>query len=266
MTRNPMHLSQPPQKPPSEAQFMFALAEMQPYRTRHGVHFLLSLLTFGLWIFVWLAISIRNARRRNQIAHDYCLPAEINVGYFILYFLLILFSVGGYTLYTHGLSRPPTELEASESIGQPAVQQTLPETRWVYAKEVNPNGFGTILTASTYALNEIEFGPPDEGKQQALLVLRKNYDNSHAVYLELQKGRFLCNSKTCGINAQFNNGLVQFFEAAPADNSDRPGLSISKADIFIELVKAGGALTLTSQFVDQPPQTFHFDIKGLRWE
>ncbi|MGJ0485556.1 MAG: hypothetical protein ACR65R_13660 [Methylomicrobium sp.] len=245
---------------------MFALAEMHPYRTRHRLHFLLSLLTFGLWVFVWLAISIRNTHRRNQIARDYRLPAETNIGYFVLCFLFILFSVGGYVLYTHGLSRPPTELEPSRFTGPPAGQQTLPETRWVYAKEVNPNGLGTILKASTYALNEIEFGPPDEGKQQAVLVLRKNFDNSHAVYLGLQKGRFLCNSTTCGIDAQFDNGLVQFFEASPVGDSDMPGISISEADIFIELVKAGEALTISSQFVDQPAQVFHFDIRGLRWE
>lgn len=245
---------------------MFALAEMHPYRTRHGLHFLLSLLTFGLWIFVWLGISIRNTHRRNQIAQDYRLPAETNIGYFILYFLFILFSVGGYVIYTQTLSRPPTKSEAGRFTGPPTVEQTRPETRWVYAKEISPYGLGTILTASTYALNEIEFGPPDEGKQQAVLVLRKNSDNSHAVYLGLQKGRFLCNSTTCGIDAQFDNGLVQFFQASPVGNSDTPGLSISEADIFIDLVKAGQALTITSQFVDQPAQVFHFDIRGLRWE
>jgi len=247
----------------SEAQLMFASAEMEKYRTHHLLHLLLSIVTIGLWFVIWLAVSIRNTHRRNRIRRDYGLPAETHFGYLILFFL-VLFAVGGYLLYSPIYIG--TQTEAGNASADAAAQKTKPGAHWTYAEADDPLGRGAMITASTSALNEIAFGSTDAGKQRAVLTLRKNADNSHAVYLEIQQGRFQCDNRACGITARFDSGLVQFFEASPMENANVPGIYISNADIFIQLTEAANTLVVTADFFDQPSQTFQFDISGLTWE
>jgi len=240
---------------------MFAYAEMAKHRTSHGLHLLFSIVTLGVWLIFWLAVSVRNADRRNRIAREYGLPAESNIAYKILIIFLILFLVGVYQVYSILFIHTP--IEAGESV-EPAAQKKQ-ETKWTYLKEEDEMGRGMVQTATIYSLNEIEFSPPNEGKQRAVLILRKNYDNSHDVYFGLQKSRSQCNSRVCGITAQFDNGLTQFFEASPAENDTTPGIYISNADIFIQLTEAANVLTITAGFFREPTQTFQFDISGLSW-
>lgn len=259
-TRNNISAHEEHRPSPNEARIMFAYAEMEKHRTNHILHLLLSFITLGLWLIPWLAVSIRNTQQRNRIARDYGLPGEINIGYIIIFFLL-LSSIGGYQVYSRLLGG--THNEAANMMDGSAAQQPQPETHWIYAKTDSPMGPNSITTATTYSQNEIEFGPPYEGKQRGTLILRKNFDNSHNVYLGLQKGRFKCDNRDCGITARFDNGLEQYFEATPVKNESTPGIYILNADIFIQLAEEANTLTIKADFFDQPSQVFQFDIMGL---
>jgi hypothetical protein len=260
--RHIMSAYKQPNRQPSDAQKRFAYKDMERHRTNRFLHAFLSVITAGLWLLVWLAVSIHNTRRRNQIAREYGLPTETNVG-FILLFFLILFSIAGYRVYSGLFSGKPSA--TSEAVIGPATEQAKPDTNWVYAKTNSPVGRGSIVTATTYSLNEIELGPPYEGKQRAVLTLRKNFNNSHDVYFGLEKGQFRCDNRACGITARFDSGLVQFFEAAPAQNESEPGGYLSNAGTFIHFAEAAGTVTITAALLDQREQTFQFDTRGLRW-
>ena len=42
----------------------FAVVQQRPvYKTSHGFHLIMSLITFGLWIPVWIIVGIMNAAR-----------------------------------------------------------------------------------------------------------------------------------------------------------------------------------------------------------
>jgi hypothetical protein len=43
----------------------------EPYQTSHIIHFILSLLTGGLWVIVWVIVALRNANRRRQVARRF---------------------------------------------------------------------------------------------------------------------------------------------------------------------------------------------------
>lgn len=260
--RHTLSFHKQPNRQPSNAQMRFAYTDMKRYRTDHLFHGLLTIFTAGLWLIIWLATSIYNTSRRNQIAREYGLPTKTNIASFILFFL-VLFSLGGYKIYTGLFSEKP--LESSQLVTGPATQQIKPETQWIYAKTNSPMGRNSIITATTYSLNEIEFGPPYEGKQRGVLTLRKNFNNSHDVYFGLEKGQFRCDNRTCGISARFDDGLVQFFEASPAQNESAPGVYLRNADIFIHFVEAANSVTITANFLDQSFQTFQFDTSNLRW-
>jgi hypothetical protein len=252
-----------PTRQPSDAQRKFAFGDMERYKTNRVLHAFLSIVTAGLWLLIWLAISIYNTRQRNQIAREYGLPTETNVGVIILIFL-IPFSVLGYKAYSGLFGSKSAEVPVDAAIG-PATQQAKPETPWIYANTHSPIGRGSIITATTYSLNEIEFGPPYEGKQRGVLTLRKNFNNSHDVYFGLEKGQFRCDNRACGITAQFGTGMVQFFEATPARNESTPGVYIRSSDTFIHFAKASDTVTITAAFLDQRKQTFQFDTRDLKW-
>jgi hypothetical protein len=247
---------------PSDAQKRFAYADMERHRTNLLLHAVLSIVTAGLWLIVWLAVSIYNTRRRNQIAREYGLPTETNTGAIILFFL-VLFSGAGYKIFSALFSGKHTELPPAAE--RSAMQQISPETPWVYATTKSPLGRGSILTATTYSQNEIEFGVPYEGKQRGVLTLRKNFDNSHDVYFGLEKGQFQCDSRSCSITAQFDSGLKKFFEASPAANENTPGVYLRNANNFIRFAKSSVAVAITAHFQDQSSQTFHFDTRHLKW-
>jgi hypothetical protein len=251
-----------PNQQPSDAQMRFAYADMDRHKTNRFLHTVLSIVTAGLWLVVWLAVSIYNTRRRNQIAREYGLPTETNVSIIILLFL-VLFSVAGYKIYSRLSAGKPTKLPLMAD--GPTTQQIKPETQWIYATTKSPLGRGSIITATIYSQNVVEFGPPYEGKQRGVLTLRKNFNNSHDVYFGLEKGQFQCDSRTCSITAQFDNGRVQFFEASPAHNESTPGVYIRNANNFIRFAKASAAVDISARFYNQPIQTFQFDIRNLKW-
>jgi hypothetical protein len=257
-----MSTHQQPNRQPSNAQMRFAYADMKRHSTNRRLHLILSIVTAGLWLIVWLAVSIYNTRQRNQIAREYGLPPETNIGYIILVFL-VLFSVVGYKIYSDLFTGRQTD--SLPVTGGPVAQPIKPESPWIYAKTNSPLGRSPIITATTYSQNEIEFGPPYEGKQRGVLTLRKNFDNSHDVYFGLEKGRFQCDNRTCSISAQFDNGLVKFFEAAPAQNESTPGVYLRNANNFIRFAESAHAVTITAHFFDQSFQTFEFDTRNLKW-
>lgn len=42
------------------------LAKIQKYRTSHLLHLVLSIITAGLWVPVWLLVTISNANERQK--------------------------------------------------------------------------------------------------------------------------------------------------------------------------------------------------------
>jgi hypothetical protein len=261
-SRHTMSVQKQTHRQPSDAQKRFAYADMERHKTNLLLHAVLSIVTAGLWLIVWLGVSIYNTRQRNQIAREYGLPTETNTGSIILFFL-VLFSGAGYKVYS--VLFPGKQAGLPPAAEGAATQRVRPETSWVYATTKSPLGRGSIITATTYSQNEIEFGAPYEGKQRGVLTLRKNFDNSHDVYFGLEKGQFQCDSRSCSITAQFDNGLKKFFEASPAHNESTPGVYLRNANNFISFAKASAAVAITARFQDQSFQTFQFDTRHLKW-
>lgn len=76
---------------------LLAYAELQHRRTGHLLHFFVSVLTVGVWVFVWLLIAASNIHDRNVIRRRYQLPAEENTPILLLGFFT--FAVIGLMLW-----------------------------------------------------------------------------------------------------------------------------------------------------------------------
>ena len=46
---------------------LLLLAKRQSYNTNHILHLLLSIITVGCWIPIWVLVAISNALERNKI-------------------------------------------------------------------------------------------------------------------------------------------------------------------------------------------------------
>ena len=54
----------------TQADVLILQDKLSQYRTNHLLHFILSLFTLGLWIPVWLIVSISNANERRKATND----------------------------------------------------------------------------------------------------------------------------------------------------------------------------------------------------
>lgn len=51
----------------SDQETLMMLARRNDYRTSHVLHLLLSILTVGIWVPVWLLVTLSNAIERRKI-------------------------------------------------------------------------------------------------------------------------------------------------------------------------------------------------------
>lgn len=50
----------------NEINILLAQSEMQEHKTSHVLHFLLSIITAGIWIIPWIMIASNNSFKRND--------------------------------------------------------------------------------------------------------------------------------------------------------------------------------------------------------
>jgi len=81
------------QEQPSDKTIAFQ--EMASHKTNHILHLLLSIVSAGFWVIIWLIISASNTSKRNKIRKLHRLKPESNPplvigGLFILIFIFLL--------------------------------------------------------------------------------------------------------------------------------------------------------------------------------
>ena len=50
-----------------DAKTMTLVSRRDDYKTRHALHLMLSVFTFGLWVPVWIIVALSNAIERKKI-------------------------------------------------------------------------------------------------------------------------------------------------------------------------------------------------------
>lgn len=84
-----------PKPAPTEQQILLDTTECQRHKTNHILHFLISVISFGGWVIIWLLITAGDTSSRNDIHKKYNIPQEPNnAGLFILLMIgLVVFSL-----------------------------------------------------------------------------------------------------------------------------------------------------------------------------
>jgi len=71
--------TQAPPPGPTDSDWMRDNLECQRWQTANVVHCLLTLVTAGVWLFVWFFVIASNTRERNKIHRRYGVPTESNL-------------------------------------------------------------------------------------------------------------------------------------------------------------------------------------------
>lgn len=72
-------------------------AELSEYKTNHLLHLLLSIITMGLWLIVWVIVSISNSSERRKIKKRLGMVADKN-RYAAVFFTALLVAI--YSVYS----------------------------------------------------------------------------------------------------------------------------------------------------------------------
>lgn len=67
-------------------------AELSEYKTNHLLHLLLSIITMGLWLIVWVIVSISNSSERRKIKKRHGMVADKN-RYAAVFFTALLVAI-----------------------------------------------------------------------------------------------------------------------------------------------------------------------------
>lgn len=63
-------------------------ADLDRHKTNHTLHVILTVVTFGMWIFGWCIVASNNCDKRNVILKRYNKPLDSNIGFHL--FVIIL--------------------------------------------------------------------------------------------------------------------------------------------------------------------------------
>lgn len=81
-----------PKPQPTDAQALLHLTELAQHKTNHVLHLLLSLITLGWWVIVWLIAYASTTSDRNKIHRKYGFPTESNVLGIVLTVIVLFIS------------------------------------------------------------------------------------------------------------------------------------------------------------------------------
>ena len=65
-------------------------AKVDRHKTNHILHLILSIISLGMWIWIWCAVSADNCIKRNRILKKYNKKLESNTGLTLFVFFLVI--------------------------------------------------------------------------------------------------------------------------------------------------------------------------------
>lgn len=136
--------------------------------------------------------------------------------------------------------------------------------KWVYRNSESKMG-EKIKSASILSLNQVGFGFPYEGSQNAYLTLRIHPRHGNDVIFGLHKAQFLCGLDGCEITVRFDEGKPQVYSASEPNDHSTNLIFIHNYKGFVTKLKNAKKVYIESTFYQEGNQVFEFDVDGLKW-
>lgn len=194
---------------PTESEILIANLEASRHKTNHVLHFLITLITLGLWSVVWFIFSASNTSERNKVYKKYGLPLESNksagvVIFFMAFFMFIL----GLKLFVwpdHQNQQVTTSSQEIPNAIKTPTQRLTPETPTV-AKQDKDNSERDLerLKIATRQDNAPTENPVckiniDQLSKDAMSELELKYPSSYSLHRTLLLGHIQAYEELCAI-------------------------------------------------------------------
>ncbi len=122
----------------------------------------------------------------------------------------------------------------------------------------------SIRFASIDSDDWLSFGFPYNGKNVPKLTLRQKPGRAD-VYLQIDKGQFVCGVSSCTVRVRFDEGKAMDFSAAEPDDHDSKTLFILNSSRFIKFTKSAKLVRIQATFFQEGSPTMSFRTEGLKW-
>jgi hypothetical protein len=137
---------------------------------------------------------------------------------------------------------------------------------WQYEDNTDDLSGKHVRFASVRSQNEVRFDFPYQGAQRAMLQLRKHPKFGNDVILQIPKGQFVCGVEDCTVSVRFDDGPVQQFSAAEAEDHSSNLLFVTNYSRFVQRVVKAKRAYISAVVYQEGSPTFEFNVEGLDWK
>ena len=151
------------------------------------------------------------------------------------------------------------------------VNKPLKKFNWEYSEDINQMTSKKDFFAKTYSTNLLNFQPPYDGSQNAMLFLRyKGVEND--VTLSIEKGQFyvyggsLEDGNSGTIKIRFDDGKAKEYEYSTPSDGGTDMIFIHPAKAIINKMKKSKIMFIQVSFYNEGSQILNFNVDSLKWD
>lgn len=122
----------------------------------------------------------------------------------------------------------------------------------------------TSYFATVVSTNEVEFGFPYGGSQNAYLTLRTHPRHGKDVIFRIERGQILCPSyEGCTVLVRFDEEPATKYSATGAADNSTETLFLQNYGRFAEKVLNSKRVRISAEIYQQGSPVFEFDVSGF---
>jgi hypothetical protein len=138
--------------------------------------------------------------------------------------------------------------------------------RWTYTSAPDAMTSRPIRLAATLSVGALQFRPPYEGPQHAILAVRYHPREGTNVMLTIERGQFVCGLRACRLPVRFDDARAVAFDALEPTDGSSTQLFIQPVGRFLPLLRASHRVIIEATFFQEGSRAIEFATQGLEWE
>ena len=185
--------------------------------------------------------------------------------------LMVLLSAIGSAVGEKASSLSSDASNQTEESSAPIAEQDGTATseirsNWIYSETNDAMRNATLKFARLNGENELDFSFPYGSGNSTQLVVQQRPEDGLSVFLEIEKGQFLCRSfGDSAISVKFDEGRVERFRCTDTSDGSSNIAFILPANQFLNKLRRSKKLVIEAEFFREGNRQIIFNTDGLNW-
>ncbi|MEQ1726563.1 MAG: hypothetical protein ABL882_11630 [Sphingopyxis sp.] len=178
----------------------------------------------------------------------------------------------GLTVLISISSPPPTHSSAQAVASSTSSEQAIADANnqtislWRYSESRDEMRNSTIRFARLTSENELDFEFPYGSNNSTQLVIQQRPQDGLSIYLEIEKGQFLCHSfGNSSVAVKFDDGPVSNFRCTDSSDGTSNIAFIEPTSRFLGQLRRANRLVIEAEFFHEGNRQIMFNTSGLQW-